>query len=146
MKTKGKKSKDNSDDEDDEDGTRYRTFNIPLDPNDEDGETYKQKVAVFDEGNPEEWVKWRIDALELFKVMGCSKKEDSNRQHHVNLSILNGKAKEEYIQAYNKRHSKNRARVPEHRMSDHAILRNVVNDVAKKFFPNWGLPHLIRLI
>jgi len=35
---------------------------------------YTQKVAVFDDGHLEEWVKWRKEVKELFKVLGYGSK------------------------------------------------------------------------
>ena len=49
-KTKKVKSKDTSDD-DDSDTTR--SFEILLDPNDPDSDTYKMRVSVFEDGTAE---------------------------------------------------------------------------------------------
>jgi len=61
---KGKKAKKNGklekkDDEsesDKEDNTKYQMFEVKFDPDDPDSDGYTQKVAVFGDGHPEEWV------------------------------------------------------------------------------------------
>ena len=75
--TKKVKSKDTSDD-DDSDTTR--SFEILLDPNDPDSDTYKMCVAVFEDGTAEDWINWRFDVDDLFdKVNAVNNGQKQNQ-------------------------------------------------------------------
>ena len=63
--TKKVKSKSKST-SDDDDGTTTRSFDVLLDPNDPDSDTYSMKVPVFEDGTAEDWVTWRILVDDLF--------------------------------------------------------------------------------
>lgn len=54
MKSKSKSTSD------DDDGTTTRSFDVLMDPNDPDSDTYSMKVPVFEDGTAEDWVTWRI--------------------------------------------------------------------------------------
>ena len=73
---KGKTSKDDSEDE--EKSPKYREFEIRLDLNDEESDTYKKKVSVFEDGTPLEWCEWREKTNSLLFEMGINDASGKN--------------------------------------------------------------------
>ena len=133
--SRDKKSKDSADKSSkDEDKSNYRTFEIPLDRDDEDSDTFDLKLKVFRKGKPEEWVKWRKDVQELFEMLGHDTASD---QLNYYQALLADEAREEFNRAHGERTATNRNAPTEEALSQEEILQLVINDVAKKYFPQW---------
>jgi len=138
---KGKKmtkTNTNEDDTDtDEEDTRYWSFEVKFDPDNKESDGYMQKVAVFEDGHPEDWVKWCKEVKELFKVLGYDDKPPM--QHKVYQSLLVGKTLEYYNDCFNRNVSVNLVLPDDKKLSDAVVLQCTLNDVAKKIFPNWEI-------
>jgi hypothetical protein len=129
------KSSGKDDSEDDE--RNFRSFSVKIDVHDDMSESFKQKVRVFDDGTPEEWCQWRLDAEELFNMMGFTTEDedDAHKQFNIYRSLLTGKTKERWNAAYADRETQNEARAFNQRHSFRHVLKQVLNDVAKAVFP-----------
>jgi len=126
--------KDDESKSDKEDNTKYQTFEVKFDPDDPDSDGYVQKVAIFEGGHPEEWVKWRKEITKLFKVLGYN--DRPAQQHKVYCSLLASKAAEYYNEFFNCHVANNVALPKDVWVSDGVVLEHTLNDVAKKVFPN----------
>jgi len=133
-----KKANNNSAESDSDDKeVKYRSFEVKFDPSDKKSDGYTQKVAVFEDGHPEEWVKWRKEVKELFKVLGYGSKPAM--QHKVYQSLLAGKALEYYNDYYSHNNLANLILPEARHVGEDIILQHMLNDVAKKIFPNWEI-------
>jgi len=63
--------------------------------------------------------------------------DDPESQHRRYQATLTKKAKDWYTRAFNERTVENNARAINQRLDEGEILAMVLNDVAKKIFPNW---------
>lgn len=134
-KVKKTKSKDDSKDDDDEDRTRYITIKVKYDPADEDSEEYDERIVKFEQGTPEEWMKYRKQMSELFERLDIL--DDYGLQHNHHTAALRGKAKDTYTRAYQTRSTENANKPEGERLDDITLLRVILNDTTRKFFPNW---------
>ena len=130
---KSAKSSTSSDDDDSDDEKYYRSFEARLNPDyEQETDTYKVKVQVFEDGTAEDWISWRIAVEDLFNKLQAE--NNSSKQHQIYSSLLSGKAKERYVGCYNSRNATNSALPNRDRYSDEEVLNLVVNDTAKKYF------------
>ena len=127
--TKKVKSSDTSDD-DDSDTTR--SFEILLDLNDQNSDTYKMKMAVFEDGTAEDWVTWRINVDDLFTKV--SAENNGQKQNQIYMSLLKGSARDRYLLNYTERNDANLTLAPADRLDIADLLLLVINDTAKKYF------------
>ena len=73
--------------------------------------------------------------------------DDPNHQHRMFQATLQGTAKDVYTQMYNKHQVRNEERNRGRQLSELKIFELVVNETAKKFFPNWqSATHQQRII
>jgi hypothetical protein len=78
----------------DEDETVYKRLDLRIDPDDEKNlDTFTKKVRVFEEGSPEEWIKWCIDFSEVERAKPLSIGESKVSMARV---LLKGRAKDIY--------------------------------------------------
>ena len=56
-KTKGKKAKEDKE----EQKSKYRTFDLYFDPEDENSDKYTRKIRIFEEGSAEDWIELRME-------------------------------------------------------------------------------------
>ena len=127
--TRDRKKKD----DDDEDKEKLRSFEIAFDPTDEDSDTYMRKVRVFEEGSPEEWVLHQMEVEDLFTTAGYV---ESEKKLAVWRALFDGKAKDYFRHYLNTRTVENNARDAADRLNGNDLLRQVLNDVARKIFGN----------
>ena len=127
--TKKVKSKDTSED-DDSDNTR--SFEILLDPNDPDSDTYKMRVSVFEDGTAEDWINWRFDVDDLFDKVAAV--DNGQKQNQIYMSLLQGTARERYIEAFTGHNNANLALDANDRLEMDDLLTLVINDTSKKYF------------
>ena len=73
---------------------KYKTFDIKIDKDDKDSDTVEQHIKVFEQGSPEDYIKWLEGYKELEIVLPLEKPE-----HKVNVvrSILKGP----YLETFN---------------------------------------------
>lgn len=126
-KLKKKKADDKSD------SRETRAFDVPFSQADTDN-TCEFEVPVFEDGHPEEWVKWRVEVEDFFIAANYTTAES---QHNVYRHLFKGKAKERFTAAYNKRHTENQALQRAQRQSEETVLAAALNDVARKIFGSW---------
>jgi len=140
---KGKKigiseKRDDESESDKDNSTKYCTLEVvKFDPDDPDSDGYMQKVAVFEDGHPEEWVKWRKEITKLFKVLGYN--NHPAQQHKLYCSLLASKAAEYYNEFFNCHAANNVALPKDVQLHNGVVLEHTLNDVAKKVFPNWEI-------
>lgn len=130
------KSKDTSDDEEHD---TTRSFEIMLDPEDEDSDTYKMKVSVFEDGTAEDWILWRIDVDDLFDKVDAA--NNGQKQNQIYMSLLQGTARERYLENFVDRNEANQGLDANDRLDMEDIVQLVINDTAKKYFSldcDWG--------
>ncbi len=77
--------------EDDEDEVETKKLKIRTDPTDEDSDEIEIKATVFDEGEAEDWIKWRIHFDELVRDM---KLVTGKQKIVVAKALLKGNARE----------------------------------------------------
>ena len=134
------KEKTSSASADDDDKTAYLTVEIKFNPDDEDSQTYEEKIRKY-KGNkkPEQWVLYRKQMDELFEKSDIESADDGEveTRHHHYQATLRDKAKDEYTRAHNTRTAVNLALPAHEQLTDHAVQKMVINDVARKEFPNW---------
>jgi len=124
---KKKKDKNKSEEKD-----NFKEISLRLDPEDENGETLKKKVRLFENGTPEEWFRWRI---EFDEVVRDAPLLTPQAQNCAAVAFLRGKAKD-YFQAANlRRTAENLARPEDDRLRTDDIFAQVIEDVGKRFFP-----------
>ena len=81
--TRKVKSKSTSDDKD---RTMTQSFDVLLDPNDPDSNTYSMTVPIFEDGTAEDWVTWRILVDDLFtKIDTVANGQKQNQVYMLSL-------------------------------------------------------------
>ena len=119
------KDQEKKSDEDDDDETNFRTMKVPLDPDDLKHTSYMNvKSRLFDEGDVEEWIKWRIQVNDLIKMYGLD--EDDPKRGKVIYSLLKGKAADWYVHHYRHLSEENKTREEDDRWSEDQILKRVL--------------------
>ena len=112
------------------DKENFRTFNIILDPTDEDdGNTYKTRIKVFRNGGPEEWCRMRTEVRELVRKLKYddgTADENSEKATHLYQAVLEGKALSKFKEAL----TTHTALAPARK------LQMSLNDVVRTIFPN----------
>jgi hypothetical protein len=58
----------------------------------------------------------------------------TNKQHHLNIALFAGRAKEHYIVNYNTLNTVNNQKAIDDQESDAVVLRKVINETAKSFY------------
>lgn len=116
-----------------------RVFSIPLDATSSSKtklqECYKQYVAVFEEGTPEDWCALRTEAVDLFQAMGIAK--DFEKQHNVWRSLFKGQAKDRFTALFNATKVEQEGVIDSMGLSYEQVLQTALNGVAKYVFVNW---------
>ena len=107
------KKKEKSDEKD-----QYQTNDILLDPSDKTSDTTEWKVPVFEQGDAEDWVKWRIAYENLVEAYPL---DTAEKQVKMLRTLLKGEAKDRFNTAY----AASRA------STDAAKLTSAINEVAK---------------
>ena len=70
---------------------------VPIDKDDIDGQSTEWKMATFESGTPEEFIKWRLSFEELVEAYPLS---DATKKHKMILTLLKGDSKDKYATAY----------------------------------------------
>ena len=70
-----------------------KKLKIKTDPSDEDSDELEIRATVFDEGNAEAWVKWRIQLEELIRDM---RMEGGRQKVMLAKALLKGNAREKF--------------------------------------------------
>ena len=78
---------------DEEEEVEFKKLKIKTDPTDEDSDELEIKATVFDEGDAEEWVKWRIQVEELVRDMQLS---TARQKIMLAKALLKGNAREKF--------------------------------------------------
>jgi hypothetical protein len=120
---------------DDDRASMFRTFDIKIDLNGTDDDTYMCKVPIFESGTPLEWCLWREEVDALFEMMGIDEK--SERRHLLFLSLLKGQGLERYQNVHAEWVIKNAEREENEKYNPGQLNRLIVNDVAKQVFVDW---------
>jgi hypothetical protein len=99
-----KSKKDKEDDADDE----FCSLKVPIDHEDKDSKTYTVKVKIYDSGNPEEFLKWRLILAEQVKKNGYGE----NHDNIMNLAqeMLAGRSLEAFLNEKRSQEAKNKVR------------------------------------
>ena len=71
-----------------EDKDKYQTVEIPLDPTDKESDKTQWKIPVFEQGDAEEWVKWRITYDSLVEAYPL---DTADKQIKMLRTLLNNK-------------------------------------------------------
>ena len=79
---------------DDEDDVETKKLKIKTDPTDDDSDEIEIRATVFDEGNAEDWIKWRIQMDELIRDMQL---ETGRQKIVLAKALLKGNAREKFI-------------------------------------------------
>ena len=80
--------------EDEEDKVETKKLKIKTDPTDEDSDEIEIRATVFDEGDAEDWIKWRIQMDELIRDMQL---ETGRQKIVLAKALLKGNAREKFI-------------------------------------------------
>ena len=88
-----KRKKSKRDDDDDDSKDRVKTVKIRLDPEDEDSDQLEVKIKVFEDGDSEDWVKWRIAMDEAIRDIPL---DDGDKKIKLAKSLLKGVARERF--------------------------------------------------
>ena len=78
---------------DEEEEVEFKKLKIKTDPTDEDSDELEIKATVFDEGDAEEWVKWRIQVKELVRDIQLS---TARQKIMLAKALLKGNAREKF--------------------------------------------------
>ena len=84
-----RKAKKNNGEEKD----KFQSIEVPLDPDDKDSDTLEWKVAVFEDGDAEDWVKWRINYEYLVEAYPL---DTPDKQVKMLRTLLKGEAKDRF--------------------------------------------------
>ena len=128
-----KKKKAKEDQDDDEGKSKYRSFELYLEPTQADSDKYSRKIKVFDEGSAEEWVEHRMEVEDLFVAGGY---ESGEQQTQIYRALLEGKSKDIFRHYFNKRTVENGEKPEGERMELYDLLQVVLNDITRKVFGN----------
>jgi hypothetical protein len=120
---------------DDDRASMFRTFDIKIDLNGTDDDTYMCKVPIFESGTPLEWCLWCEVVDALFEMMGMDEK--SERRHLLFLSLLKGQGLERYQNAHAEWVIKNAEREENEKYNPGQLNQLIVNDIAKQVFVDW---------
>ena len=97
---KQEKETKNEKDVDDEDEENFRTLKVPLDPNNLANTTYMNvKSRIYEDGDVEEWLKWRKHLKDLYNMYALDDKDI--RRGKIVSTLLKGEAAEWYLSFYN---------------------------------------------
>ena len=113
---KRQKKKSSSEEKD-----KYQTIEIPLDPSDKDSDKTEWKIPVFEEGDAEDWVKWRITYENLVEAYPL---DTPDKQVKMLRTLLKGEAKDRF----------NTALAASKATTDTNKLNAAMNNLAKKSF------------
>ena len=69
---------------------------VATDKDDTDSQTTEWKMAAFETGTPEEFIKWRLAFEELAEAYPL---DDATKKHKIILNLLEGDAKDKYTTA-----------------------------------------------
>ena len=92
-----KKKKKDSEDEDD---TQYKKIKVPI--GDDPEQTTEWKVPIFENGEPEEWIKW---VLQFHQLVDAYPSNDPDHKNNIIRTLLQGEA----LDLYNTKYSEGRA-------------------------------------
>jgi hypothetical protein len=87
---KKKPKKDSEEDKEDE-KARTKSIKIKIDTEDAESETLEVKVTIFEEGDAEEWIKWRMQLDELIRDVPLT---SFLQRIKVAKSLLKGQARD----------------------------------------------------
>ena len=79
--------------EDSEDDIETKKLKIKTDPTDEDSDEIEIRAVVFDKGDAEDWVKWRIQMDELVRDMQLG---TARQKIMLTKALLKGTAREKF--------------------------------------------------
>ena len=128
-KTKGKKAKEDKE----EQKSKYRTFDLYFDPEDENSDKYTRKIRIFEEGSAEDWIELRMELEDLF-IAGNY--ETTDQKIGIYRCIFDGKTKDLWRYYFNKRTVENNEAPLGKQLEPEALCARILNDIAKKIFGN----------
>ena len=120
------------------DGTScdYKKFEIKINPADPDSETVGRKAPVFEDGSTEDWLTWCIEFQDLVRELNIS--TEGTKLTATALTLLKGAARAKFQSILHEKQAKNLVRDEEAKFSNMVIFTQVVNDLAKHYFPTTG--------
>ena len=131
LKADSKEAEKKSDDDDDD--TNFRTMKVPLDPEDLEHTSFMNvKSKVFEEGDVEEWIKWRIHLTDLIKMYGLG--EDDPKRGKLIYSLLKGKAADWYVHHYRRLSEENDSHDEDAKWSENEVLKRVLWHISCQVF------------
>ena len=111
----------------------FKEIELKIDPTEQEGETLKKRVRIFETGTPEEWIRWRIEFDEVARDAPLT---NASAKTKTALAFLRGKAREAFQIANGKRNADNGKVPPAEQYSSDEIFALVLEDVGKEFFPS----------
>lgn len=82
------------DDEAESEDDRIKKIRIRLEPDDEDSDEFESRCFLFDNGDAERWVKWRIQFEELIRDVPLN---DGTKKIKYAKALLTGDARERFV-------------------------------------------------
>jgi len=94
---KKKKAKEDGESKRD-DSDHYKKIPVPIDPTKPEGQTAEWKVRIFEHGDAEDWIKWRMRFEELALALPLDSAAKKVKYTHA---LLKGDALNRFLTAYN---------------------------------------------
>ena len=82
------------DDEASEEDEKIKKIKIKLDPDDDDSDEFEARCFIFETGDAERWVKWRIQMDELIRDVPLN---DGEKKIKYSKALLAGQARERFV-------------------------------------------------
>lgn len=138
-KAVGKTSSFETDSDNEKDKTSYVTIEIRFDPDDEESETYDEKIKKYATGTPEEWMTYLIHMSDLFDKLHIT--NDPESQHRRYQTTMTTPTKESYNRVFNARRAANKMLASNQREKTNVVLAAVINELTQQVFPTWQSAH-----